>query len=300
MKAVTPLTGWRVKKNRNGNIMEEKWTTVLKPRSKWYELNIKELMAYRDLIFLFVKRNYTTRYKQTILGPLWLIINPLFTTLMYAVVFGGIAQIPTEGVPSILFYLGGNILWTYFAMCINQTSGTFVNNAGILGKVYFPRLVMPISTVLTGLLDFCIQLMLFLVIAVIYALSGQAIQISGWISLLPVLVLQIAILGMGIGVIVSSMTTKYRDLNVLVTFGVQLWMYASPIVYPLSQIPEKYRFIYLLNPVAPVITIFRYAFFGIGEIPFLSWGISWIVTLVILGIGMVLFNRVEKTFMDTV
>ncbi|MCH5275272.1 MAG: ABC transporter permease [Lachnospiraceae bacterium] len=280
--------------------MEEKWTTVLKPRSKWYELNIKELMAYRDLIFLFVKRNYTTRYKQTILGPLWLIINPLFTTLMYAVVFGGIAQIPTEGVPSILFYLGGNILWTYFAMCINQTSGTFVNNAGILGKVYFPRLVMPISTVLTGLLDFCIQLMLFLVIAVIYALSGQAIQISGWISLLPVLVLQIAILGMGIGVIVSSMTTKYRDLNVLVTFGVQLWMYASPIVYPLSQIPEKYRFIYLLNPVAPVITIFRYAFFGIGEIPFLSWGISWIVTLVILGIGMVLFNRVEKTFMDTV
>lgn len=280
--------------------MEEKWTTVLKPYTKWYELNLKELAAYKDLIFLFVKRNYTTRYKQTILGPLWLIINPLFTTFMFAIVFGGIAKIPTEGVPSLLFYLAGNILWTYFAMCINQTSGTFVNNAAILGKVYFPRLVMPISTVLTGLLDFCIQFMLFLVIAAIYALTGQAIQVNLWILLLPVLVLQIAVLGMGLGIIVSSMTTKYRDLNVLVTFGVQLWMYASPVVYPLSQIPEKYRFLYLLNPVAPVITIFRYAFLGIGEIPFLSWGISWIVTLVIFAVGAILFNKVEKTFMDTV
>lgn len=280
--------------------MEEKWTTVLKPHTKWYELNLKELAAYKDLIFLFVKRNYTTRYKQTILGPLWLILNPLFTTFMFAIVFGGIAKIPTEGVPSLLFYLAGNILWTYFAMCINQTSGTFVNNAAILGKVYFPRLVMPISTVLTGLLDFYIQFMLFLVIAAIYALTGQAIQVSLWILLLPVLVLQIAVLGMGLGIIVSSMTTKYRDLNVLVTFGVQLWMYASPVVYPLSQIPEKYRFLYLLNPVAPVIIIFRYAFLGIGEIPFLSWGISWIVTLGIFAIGAVLFNKVEKTFMDTV
>lgn len=280
--------------------MEEKWTTVLKPHNKWYELNLKELMAYKDLIFLFVKRNYTTRYKQTILGPLWLIINPLFTTFMFAIVFGGIAKIPTEGVPSLLFYLAGNILWTYFAMCINQTSGTFLNNAAILGKVYFPRLVMPISTVLTGLLDFCIQFMLFLVIAAIYALTGQTMQVNLWVLLLPVLVLQIAVLGMGLGIIVSSMTTKYRDLNVLVTFGVQLWMYASPVVYPLSQIPERYQFLYLLNPVAPVITIFRHAFLGIGTIPFLSWGISWIVTLVIFAIGAVLFNKVEKTFMDTV
>ncbi len=280
--------------------MEENWTTVLKPGNKWYELNLRELAAYKDLIFLFVKRNYTTRYKQTILGPLWLIINPLFTTFMYAVVFGGIAQIPTEGVPALAFYFGGNILWSYFATCINQTSGTFVNNAGILGKVYFPRLVMPISTVLTGLLDFLIQFVLFLVICGIYMISGVTIRMNGSILLLPALVLQVAVLGMGIGIIVSSVTTKYRDLSVLVTFGVQLWMYASPIVYPLSQIPEKYQFLYLLNPIAPAIVIFRYAFLGIGEIPFLSWGISWGVTGVIFLLGAVLFNRVEKTFMDTV
>ncbi|MCH5270484.1 MAG: ABC transporter permease [Lachnospiraceae bacterium] len=280
--------------------MEEKWTTVLQPKKKWLDLNIRELFSYKDLIFLFVKRNYVTKYKQTILGPLWLVISPLLTTLMFVLVFGNIAGLSTDGAPQMAFYMAGNLVWAYFAYCVNQTSNTFVQNAGVFGKVYFPRMVVPISTVLTGLLDFFIQFLLLGIILVIYAISGTAIAINVWALTTPILVLQLALLGLGVGIIVSSLTTKYRDLTILVTFGVQLWMYASPVVYAVGQIPERYHFIYLLNPVAPVITIFRYAFLGTGYVPLLSWGISWITTIVVVTIGFMLFSRIEKTFMDTV
>lgn len=280
--------------------MEEKWTTVLQPKKKWLDLNIRELFSYKDLIFLFVKRNYVTKYKQTILGPLWLVISPLLTTLMFVLVFGNIAGLSTDGAPQMAFYMAGNLVWAYFAYCVNQTSNTFVQNAGVFGKVYFPRMVVPISTVLTGLLDFFIQFLLLGIILVIYAISGTAIAINVWALTTPILVLQLALFGLGVGIIVSSLTTKYRDLTILVTFGVQLWMYASPVVYAIGQIPERYHFLYLLNPVAPIITIFRYAFLGTGYVPLLSWGISWITTLVVVTIGLLLFNRIEKTFMDTV
>lgn len=280
--------------------MEEKWTTVLKPSKGFDHLHLKELLSYKDLIYLFVKRNYTTRYKQTILGPLWLIISPLLTTLIHTVVFGNIAGLSTDGTPQLAFYMAGNLVWTYFAACVNQTSNTFVSNASVFGKVYFPRMVVPVSTVLTGMLDFLIQFVLFLSILCIYGINGAHIQISPWILATPLLVLQLALLGMGVGIIVSSLTTKYRDLTILVTFGVQLWMYACPVVYSISQIPEQYQFIYLLNPVAPIITMFRYAFLGSGYLPLVSWGISWITTLVIVTVGVILFSKIEKTFMDTV
>ena len=280
--------------------MEEKWTTVLKPKNKWLDINLKELFTYKDLILLFVKRNYVTKYKQTILGPLWMVISPLLTTLMHALVFGGIAGISTDGTPQLAFYMAGNVVWAYFASCVNQTSNTFVANAGVFGKVYFPRMVVPISTVLTGMLDFLIQFVLFIIILLIYRLTGAQIALSPWVLVTPLLVLELALLGMGVGVIVSSLTTKYRDLTILVAFGVQLWMYASPVVYSINQIPDKYQFIYLLNPVAPIITMFRYAFLGSGYLPMLSWGISWVTTLLVVGIGIVLFSRIEKTFMDTV
>lgn len=280
--------------------MEEKWTTVLKPRTKWGNINLKELFSYKDLILLFVKRNYVTKYKQTILGPLWLIISPLMTTLMFVIVFGNIAGLSTDGTPQIAFYMAGNVVWAYFAACVNQTSNTFVSNAGVFGKVYFPRMVVPISTVLTGMVDFLVQFVLFLMILFFLTVTGIRIPISMWVLVTPVLVLQLALLGMGVGIIVSSLTTKYRDLAILVTFGVQLWMYASPVVYSVTQIPEKYRFLYLLNPVSPIITMFRYAFLGTGYLPLLSWGISWITTIVVVIIGVLLFSRIEKTFMDTV
>ena len=280
--------------------MEEKWTTVLKPHTKWGSINIKELLSYKDLIFLFVKRNYVTKYKQTILGPLWLVISPLMTTLIFVVIFSNIDGLSTDGTPHMAFYMAGNVVWAYFAACVNQTSNTFVNNASVFGKVYFPRMVVPVSTVLTGLLDFLVQFVLLLIILLYYTITGVKIAWNIWVLATPLLVLQLALLGMGIGIIVSSLTTKYRDLTILVTFGVQLWMYASPVVYSITQIPEKYRFLYLLNPVSPIITMFRYAFLGTGELPLLSWGISWLTTLVVLVIGVLLFGRIEKTFMDTV
>ena len=241
-----------------------------------------------------------TKYKQTILGPLWLIISPILTTLMFVVVFGNIAGLSTDGSPQMAFYMAGNIIWAYFSMCVTQTSNTFVSNAAVFGKVYFPRLVAPISTIITGFVDFLIQFVLFAVILVAYIFSGSFVKVNVWAFATPVLLLQVALLGMGIGIIVSSLTTKYRDLTILVTFGVQLWMYASPIVYSLTQIPEQYRFLYLLNPVAPIVTIFRYGFLGSGYVPLLSWGISWITTLVVFFLGVVMFTRIEKTFMDTV
>lgn len=280
--------------------MEEKYTTIIKSKNGWFDINIKELFQYKDLIFLFVKRNYTTRYKQTILGPLWLILNPLLTVLLYTFVFGNIAGLSTDGSPQLAFYLASNALWSYFASCLSQTSTTFTANSAILGKVYFPRLTMPLSTVLTAGLDLVIQVIMLVVVLVIYAVTGASVKIGPSVLFVPVLVLQIALLGLGCGIIISSLTTKYRDLAVLVTFGVQLWMYASPVVYSVSQIPERFYSLYMLNPVAPIITMWRHAFLGSGTIPYFYWGISWLATLVILGIGIILFSKIEKTFMDTV
>ena len=281
--------------------MEGSYKTIIKSKTKWYEINFKELWAYRDLVLLFVKRNFSTRYKQTILGPAWMIISPIVSTLISTFVFGTIASIPSDGVPYFIFYMCGNSLaWSFFSSCLNSTSNTFTGNAGIFGKVYFPRLVAPISSVLTSLIDFTIQLFMFVIFWIIFYVKGACINLTWAIVLVPVLLLQMAMLGLGCGIIISSLTTKYRDLNVLVGFGMSLWMYITPIIYSVSSLSSKLKSLCMLNPMAPIVEIFRYAFLGTGEIAYTYWGISWIVTLILLSIGVILFNKVEKTFMDTV
>lgn len=278
----------------------ENYTTHIKSKNGWFDVDLKELYRYRDLIFLFFKRNYSTRYKQTILGPLWLIINPLFTVSLYALVFGNLAGLSTAGVPQFAFYLCSNALWTFFSISLTQTSSTFTMNASIMGKVYFPRLVMPISSVITGMLDLVIQLGMLIVVVVGYIVTGIHFNIGPLLILAPVLIVQTAILGLGFGIIVAALTTKYRDLVVLVGFGVQLWMYASPVVYTAELIPDKYLWIYMLNPMAPILECWRNAMLGCGEFLWKYWGISWIETFVVLTAGVLLFSKVEKTFMDTV
>lgn len=276
------------------------WTTEIKPKTGWFDINLKELFQYKDLISMFVKRDFKTLYKQTILGPLWIIINPLLTTIMYTIVFGNIANISTDGMPQIVFYMLGTTVWTYFSTCLTKTSATFTGNAAIFGKVYFPRLVTPISTVVSGLINFAVQFAMFLGFAIYYYITGAPIHPNMYILITPLLLLQLAVLSLGFGIIISSLTTKYRDLAVLVTFGVQLWMYATPVVYPASQIGGKLKTLMMLNPVSPIVESFRYAFLGSGSIPWNFLGISVVTTLVVLFIGVVLFSRVEKTFMDTV
>lgn len=276
------------------------WTTIIKPKTGWFDINLKELIQYKDLIAMFVKRDFKTLYKQTILGPLWIIINPLLTTLMFTVVFGNIANISTDGMPQIVFYMLGTTVWTYFSSCLTKTSSTFTGNAAIFGKVYFPRLVTPISTVISGLINFGVQFLMFLGFMAYFMVKGSPIHPNLWILITPLLLVQLAALALGFGIIISSLTTKYRDLAVLVTFGVQLWMYATPVVYPASQIGGKLKTLMMLNPVSPIVESFRYAFLGSGSIPWNYLGISVITTLVVLFAGVVLFSRVEKTFMDTV
>lgn len=278
----------------------EHYTTHIKSKNGWFDIDIKELWQYRDLIWLFFKRNYSTKYKQTILGPLWLVLSPLITVTLYSVVFGGLGKLSTDGVPHFVFYLCSNALWTFFATCLNQTSSTFTANAGIMGKVYFPRLVMPISSVLTGMLDLAIQLGILIVVMVGYAISGYRFALGPTLLLAPVLVLQTGILGLGFGVIVASLTTKYRDLVVLVGFGVSLWMYASPVVYTIGLIPEKYLSLYMVNPMSPIMECWRNAVIGSGTFYWGYWAMSWAFTLAVLLLGVVLFSHIEKTFMDTV
>ena len=278
----------------------ENWTTIIKPKTGWFDINLKELIQYKDLILMFVKRDFKTMYKQTILGPLWIIINPLMTTLMYTIVFGNIANISTDGMPQIVFYMLGTTVWTYFSSCLTKTSSTFTGNAAIFGKVYFPRLVTPISTVISGLINFGVQFLMFLGFMAYFMIKGSPIEPNLWILITPLLLVQLAALALGFGIIISSMTTKYRDLAVLVTFGVQLWMYATPVVYPASQIGGKLKTLMMLNPVSPIVESFRYAFLGSGSIPWNYLGISVLTTLVVLFAGVVLFIRVEKNFMDTV
>jgi len=279
---------------------EHEWTSVIRPVSGWFDLRLGDLWRYRDLILMFVWRDFVAIYKQTILGPLWYLIQPILTTVVFTVIFNKVAKVPTDGLPPFLFYLSGIVGWRYFADCLTKTSNSFVANAGIFGKVYFPRLCIPLSVVVSNLIAFGIQFTMFFGFLVYYWSQGMTVGPKMSLLLLPVLVLQMAALGLGCGIIVSSLTTKYRDLTHLVGFGVQLWMYATPVVYPSSIIPPQWQWIVALNPMASVVEGFRYAFLGVGTLNALYWAGSIISTLAILFLGLVFFSRVEKTFMDTV
>ena len=289
--------------------MDNQFDVLIKPNNKLLDLRLKETLKYRDLIFLFVKRDFVSKYKQTVLGPLWAIIQPLLTTVVFTIIFGNLAHLTTMDVvtdkevvmPGFLFYMAGTICWSYFSSTVSSTSNTFIGNSAIMGKVYFPRLVTPISISLSNLISFVIQFVMFIVIWVVYLIKGTTtMYATKYMVLLPLLILQMICLGMGFGIIISSLTTKYRDLAFLVGFGLQLWQYASPVAYGLAMIPKHWQALYLLNPIAPVLTTFRYAFFGVGYFNLMYYAISWIITIVILLIGIMLFNHIEKTFMDTV
>lgn len=278
----------------------DEWTLIIRPKSGWLDLQLADLWRYRDLVMMFVRRDFFSLYKQTILGPLWFVIQPLLTTLTFTIVFGNIAQLSTDGLPKVLFYLSGVTAWNYFSECMLKTSETFNQNSAIFGKVFFPRLAVPLSVVVSNLIKFGIQLGLFLGFY-FYFLAGDAnIRPNSALLLLPVLLLMMAALGLGTGIIVSSLTTRYRDLRFLVQFGTQLLMYTTPVIFPLSKIPEQYRWIVAANPMSPIIETFRYGFLGAGTFSWELLGYSAIVTTVILALGAVLFNHVEKTFMDTV
>lgn len=277
------------------------WTTVIKPKTGLLDIDFKELIRYKDLCRMFVKRNIITQYKQTILGPLWFFINPALTMIMYMVVFGGIAKIPTDGLPQPLFYLAGICLWNYFSTCMNQTSSTFITNQNIFGKVYFPRLIMPVSTVISALFTFGIQLLLFVLVYLYYILfTGATIAPNVYILLVPVLVIMLAGLALGFGIIVSSLTTKYRDLSIFFTFAVQLWMYVTPVIYPLSMMSAEKQWIAAINPLTSIFEAFKYATLGTGTFNWMQLGYSFIFMCVVLGIGIILFNKVQRSFMDTV
>lgn len=286
--------------NRNKDIGTEEWTMVIKPKTGWFDINIRELWQYRDLVRLFVRRNYASMYKQTILGPLWFILSPLITVLIFTIVFGNIAKIPTDGIPQFLFYMAGNTMWSFFAYCLNSTAATFTSNAVLFGKVYFPRLTIPLSTVIFGLISFMIQLAMFSGFVIYYTVTGLMVRPNLYILITPFLVLLVALLGLGFGIICSSLTTKYRDLTILVSFGIQLWMYATPIVYPISGLSDQYKAIIMLNPMSSIIEIFRYAFLGSGSLQLDYLIYSCAVTIIVLFIGIIIFSKVEKTFMDTV
>jgi lipopolysaccharide transport system permease protein len=279
---------------------QEKWDLVIQPRKQWFDLHLQDLWRYRDLISLFVKRDFITFYKQTAFGPLWYIIQPLLTVVVFTVIFGKIAGIPMDGVPPFLFLLAGTVMWGYFAGCLNETSNTFIKNAAIFGKVYFPRLAVPVSVVIINLVKFGIQLVVFLGFYIYFIARGIPVRPTSLVLLFPVLILQIAVLSLGTGILVSALTTKYRDLTFVMTFAVQLWMYASSVIIPASSVPEKYRPIYMLNPMTSVIEAFRYSVFGVGVVNPVYICVSWAVTLAVLFGGIILFNRVEKSFMDTV
>ena len=280
----------------------EQWTTVIKPQNRLWEVDFKELWRYRDLFVMYVKRDIITQYKQTILGPLWFLIQPALTTIMYMVVFGGIAKISTDGLPQPLFYLAGISFWQYFADCLNKTSNTFVNNAGIFGKVYFPRLVTPLSDVISNLLRFGIQFGLFLVVYLYYVIfTDVQIHTNLYALLLPVLVLMLAGLSLGFGILFSSLTTKYRDLQLLLGFFVSLWMYATPVIYPLSTITnDTLRLVMQLNPLTGIVEFFKYGMLGVGNHEWWMLGYSFGFMVVLLAIGIIVFNKVQKSFMDTV
>ena len=280
--------------------MSKKWTAIIESDHKLVDLKLKEVWHYRDLVWLFVKRDFTTRYKQTILGPLWFVIQPLFVTIVQTIVFGNMAGLSTDGVPELLFYMSGNVAWLYFSACVTSTANTFLSNARLFGKIYFPRMTSPIASAISSLINFVIQFLILLGFLLVFILQGANVHITWVAALTPLLVLNLVVLGTGFGIIISSLTTKYRDLQVMVSFGLQLWMYFSPVILSASSLSDKMYNVMMCNPVSPVIELMRYGWLGSGTTPFLFWGISWGVSVIVLLIGIMLFNKVERTFMDTV
>ena len=286
--------------------------TRIDSKHKLFDLHIRETLSYRDLIWLFVKRDFVSKYKQTVLGPAWALIQPLLTTVVYTLVFGGLAGLTTADVegdyvlPGFLFYLSGSICWSYFSTTLSATSNTFLLNSGVMGKVYFPRLVSPIATSISHLISFGIQFAMLVVAWIVYAIiGGTSIAVTPMLLFLPLVILQMMLLATGFGIIISSLTTKYRDLQMLVGFGLQLWQYATPIAYGLTLVSSsarfsKYMFLYQLNPMTPVVTTFRYAMFGFGYFNLTYYLISWAITIVVFIIGLIMFSKIERTFMDTI
>jgi lipopolysaccharide transport system permease protein len=281
-------------------VQKNKFQEVIKPKTNWLNFHFKEIHQYRDLLMLFVRRDFVSVYKQTILGPAWYLLQALFTTLAFTIIFGRVAKLPTDGVPQVLFYMAGVVCWNYFSQCLTKTSNTFVNNAGIFGKVYFPRMTVPISVVISNLAGFGFQLLMFIGFLIYFYLNGLPVNLNLSLLLFPFLLILMAGLGLGFGLIISSMTTKYRDLQYLVTFAVQLLMYATPVIFPLSFFGGKLRTLVLLNPMTSIVETFKYAFLGSGSLNWLYLAYSSLFTIIVLIIGNLLFNRIEKSFMDTV
>lgn len=278
------------------------WTDVIKPRNSLFKIDVKEVWRYRDLLGMLVKRDFVTYFKQTILGPIWFFVSPIFTTIIYVIVFGNIANISTDGVPQIAFYLCGVTLWNYFSSCLNETATVFSKNAGMLGKVYFPRLIMPLSIVTSKLMQLGIQFALFLAVVIFYTFKGE-VHPNIWILAAPFLIMLMAAFSLGLGMIFSSLTVKYRDMVQLLAFGVQLMMYITPVIYPISAMPVKYpilKYFLMANPLTAIFETFKYAFLGAGELNPMMLLYSTISIFVILIFGIIIFNRVEKTFMDTI
>ena len=281
------------------NTTDEQWDSVIESKHSLFDINLKELWHYRDLLVLFVRRDFVTVYKQTILGPLWFFIQPLLTTITFTIIFGNVAQLSTDGAPKIVFYMAGITLWGYFSTCLTTVSGVFNANAGIFGKVYFPRLIMPLTIVISNLMKFGVQFLLFICFVIYFTLQNQ-IQPNNWIMLTPLIIVLMALISMGIGLILSSMTTKYKDLNQLIGFGVQLFMYATPVIYPSSSVPQDYQWVVELNPLVGLFDYMRYAYLGVGEFAISDLVYPSIFSIVILAIGVLVFNKTQKTFMDTV
>ncbi len=278
----------------------ENWSEIIEPKTRLLDLRLRELWRYRDLVLMFVRRDFVANYKQTILGPIWFFLQPLLTTITYIFIFGRMAGLSTDGLPMLLFYLSGVTIWNYFAETLNKTATVFKDNAQMFGKVYFPRLTMPFSIVLSNLVRFAIQFLLFLIIWVWYLAKGHNLQPNFLIALTPVLVLLMGLQALGTGMIISALTTKYKDLIFLLTFGVQLLMFATPVIYPMSSIPEQYQWVIQANPMSAIVETFRYSYLGSGTFSWLQLGYSALVAVVILFLGTVVFNRVEKSFTDTV
>ena len=278
----------------------KEWDLVSEPQSSLLQLNLKDVWRYRDLLWLLVKRDFVSFYKQTILGPLWFFIQPLFTTIIFTFIFGNLAGLSTDGLPQPLFYMAGITAWNYFADCLTKTSTVFRDNANIFGKVYFPRLIMPLSIVVSNLVRFGVQMLLFFMMIGYYAYTGADFHLNAYVLLFPILVLLMALLGLGLGLIITALTTKYRDLAFLITFGVQLMMYATTVIYPLSAAPAAYKWVIELNPMTGIIEAFRYGFLGEGSLTFQTLGYSIAFTLIALVLGVIIFNKTEKTFVDTV
>ena len=279
---------------------DDQWSEIIRPSTRLLDLGLRDVWRYRDLVMLFVRRDFVSTYKQTILGPLWFFIQPLLTTITYVVIFGNVAKLSTDGMPMLVFYMAGITVWNYFSQTLTSTATVFTTNAAIFGKVYFPRLTMPLSIVLSNLVRFAIQFGLFIIIWLYYLIKGSAMHPNWLIALTPVLIVLMGLLSLGLGMIFSAMTTKYRDLALLLTFGVQLLMYAAPVIYPLSSVPAKYQWIIMANPMSSIIETFRYAFLGAGTFSWATLGYSAVATTIILVLGTIVFNKIQKSFTDTV